>query len=106
MFCAVDLVTTFFTPSTLPVVGRDLPGSTSIQAEALYVRPAVRPVICWWIDEAFVPSSATCWPLSRVAIVAPPVAFQAARLPALKPGSFRCVLSPQAASRGCGAATG
>ena len=35
MFCAVDLVTTLRTPSTVSVVGRDLPGSTSIQAEAL-----------------------------------------------------------------------
>jgi hypothetical protein len=35
MFCAADLVTTFFAPSTLRVVGRDLPGSTSIPADAL-----------------------------------------------------------------------
>src|SRR3954454_18148648 len=106
MFCAVDLVTTFLAPSTLRVVGRDLPGSTSIQADALYVRPRVSPVMRWLIDDLRVPSAATCWPFSSVSIVAPPVAFQTFRLPALKPGSCRWVPSPQTAGRGFGAATG
>ncbi len=94
-------------PPAERVVGRVLPGSTSIRAEAVYRLPGVRPVIRCPTEAGAVPVSfALVRPCSSVSRATVPVFVQAVSPASLKPGSFTGVPRPHWGSVRAGALSG